>query len=115
MGFCLTIVIKCNLPFTATESTHLQTKKSDLDALEKERKKWDSKVNQLETLREKNRKENASLIAKCEKRLEAARKKYDSKQKQFGDIDVEIKSKEALIADCQKVGFLVLFDIGFLC
>lgn len=74
-----------------------------MQQLEKDKKVWSTKVNQLEHLREKGKKDNAALIVRCEKALETAKKKYESKQKHFGDIDVEIKSREALIQDCQQV------------
>jgi CRISPR/Cas system CSM-associated protein Csm4 (group 5 of RAMP superfamily) len=77
--------------------------KQSLAKLEAEQKNWKNKVDQIENLREKNKKDNANLIAKWEKALEAAKKKYDAKKKHFEGIDVEIKSREALIADCQKV------------
>lgn len=67
---------------------------------------WTKKVNQLEDLREKSKKDNAALITKWEKAHEAAKRKYDAKQKHFEGIDVDIKSREALVNDCQRVCYV---------
>ena len=74
-----------------------------LKQLEKQKAELQDKKDNIEQLRTKTLKDNATAIKKWEKALETAKKKYDDKKKQFNEIDIDIKSREALIADCQKV------------
>jgi len=94
--------------FVEIDGARLSEWKQQLDKLEKDRKIWKTKVDQLEGLREKSKKENDAQILKWEKALEAAKKKYDSKKKHFESIDCDIQSREAMIADCATVCFSTL-------
>jgi len=76
-----------------------------LKQLEKQKAELQHKKDNIEQLRSKTLKDNATAIKKWEKALETAKKKYDDKKKQFNEIDIDIKSREALIADCQKVNY----------
>lgn len=98
-------LITSQFGFIEKDGEELKGRKHQIDQLEKEKKSWTDKVNQLEHLREKGKKANAALITKWGKALAAAKKKYEAKEKHFGNIDVEIKSREALIQDCQQVWF----------
>jgi len=86
----------------ASDGETLKVSKKQLEELEKEKKKWTTKVGQIEQLREKGKKDIAAQIAKWEKALAEANKKYAAKQKQFEGVGVDMKSLEALVNDCEK-------------
>ncbi|CAL8123787.1 unnamed protein product [Orchesella dallaii] len=84
------------------EGAQLQELECRLKNFEKERAQLQKKADQVESLREKNLRDNANLIKKWEKALETATKKYEARQKDFSEIEMDLKSKAAFIDGYQK-------------
>lgn len=80
----------------------LQELEVKFKGLEKERLQYQKKADQAENLREKNIRDNANLIRKWEKALDAATKKYEARQKHFNEIDMDLRSKQDFLNGCQK-------------